>query len=108
MADNSTTVKVDSDGVPYWDMLPGTRLDFTVNWSTFLSSVSDTIASTFWSATPSGLTISSATTSGSKATIWAQPSIGNANTNYVLTSKIFTPTPNNRREKQKLRLKIGS
>jgi len=102
-----SSIKVDSDGVPYWNVLPGTRFAPTVEWSAFLAEVSDTIASAVWSVTPSALSISSSKVNGTKTVIWVEPSVGNANTSYTLTSKIFTPAPNSRRWKQKLRIKVG-
>lgn len=100
------TIKVDSDGIAYWDIYLNTRLDYTANWNDWLSDVGDTIASSVWSVDVSGLTISSATVSGSKASVWVITSAGNAGTNYLLVSKIFTL--GDRQEKMPFRIKVGN
>jgi len=84
------TIKVDSDGIPYFDQYIDTHWDYAVNWSTTMESVSDTIASSVWSAMPTGLALSSATNAGNLRAIWVTPSAGNSGTSYVLVSKIFT------------------
>ena len=83
-------IKVDSDGLPYFDQYTETHWDYTVDWSATMDSVDDTIASSTWSATPTGLTLSSAVDAGARRSIWVAPSANNAGTNYVLVSKIFT------------------
>lgn len=85
------SIKVDSDGVPYWEQPIGTHWDYTVNWETRMRSVSDTVVSAVWSVITSGIAFSSATHNASGVhTMWCQPSAVNAGSTYYFTSKIFT------------------
>lgn len=98
------TVKVDSEGVPYWDQIQDTRLDYTVDWGNWLPS-GDTVVSSHWSVTPTGLSVTSgAHTASGLHTGWISPSAGNTGVDYLLVSKIFTS--DTRENKQKLRIKV--
>ena len=100
------TVKVDSDGFPYWDQLQDTRLDYTVDWTSWMTA-GDTVVSARWSSSPLGLQVTSgAYSSAGQHTGWVSPSAGNAGQDYVLVSKIFTQET--RENKQKLKIKVGS
>ena len=85
------SIKVDADGVPYWEQPIATKWDYSVDWRTRLNGTSDTVTSSNFSAITSGLAISSAahTVSGLH-TVWVSPSAGNAGNSYYLVSKIFT------------------
>lgn len=98
------TIKVDADGIPYWEPYVDTHLDYTANWSSWVAEVSDTVASATWSASPSGMTLVSATRTGARATIWSDLSAGNANITYTLVSKVFTV--GGRSDKLKFKLKV--
>ncbi len=84
-------VKVDSNGVPFWEQRNSSHLDYTLDWRVYLTALTDTVASAVWSTVTSGLTLSSAsfTTSGVH-TVWVTPSAGNVGNAYILRSKIFT------------------
>ena len=86
-----TTIKVDGDGVPYWDQPLGTHWDYTVDWTTHMRAVSDTVVSAVWSALTSGIAITSNTFNASGVhTGWVSPSAVNAGSTYYFSSKIFT------------------
>jgi len=85
-----TTTFIDDDGSPFFEQYPGEHLPYTLNWSTYVLNVGDTVSSTAWSATTSGLALTSALRSGTNATIWVTASDGNVGSTYVLVSKLFT------------------
>jgi len=98
------TVTIDADGVPFWDQIADTRLDYTVDWTLWMAS-GDTVTSARWSATPTGLALTSGSHSSAGVhTGWVSPSAGNANSEYLLVSKIFTN--DTRENKQKIRIKV--
>lgn len=85
------TLKIDADGVPYWDQPDATHWDYTVDWTSRMAAVNDTVVSAVWSATGTGLAPTSTTFSASGVhTMWVSPSAGNANASYYFSSKIFT------------------
>jgi hypothetical protein len=67
---------------------PASILDYVFDWSTYLGT--DTISTSSWSVTPSGLTITSpaATNTTTTATVWA--SSGTVGVIYILTNHITT------------------
>lgn len=100
------TVKVDSDGVPFWEQIQDTRLDYTIDWTSWMNS-GDTVVSARWSSSPLGLAVTSgAFSSAGMHTGWVAPSAGNAGSEYLLVSKIFTQET--RENKVKVRIKVES
>ncbi len=98
------SVNIDSDGVPFWEQIAGTRLDYTVDWTSWMPT-GDIVTSALWSSSPAGLSVTSGTHSSAGVhTAWVTPSTGNANTDYVLKSKIFSDA--SRQNKQKIRIKV--
>ena len=77
-------VKVDADGVPYWEQPAGTHWDYTVDWTARMLSVADAVG------TP-GLAVTSVLHTSSGVHIgWCAPSAGVVGSTFYLTSKIFT------------------
>ena len=101
-----TTKKVDTDGVQFFDILPGEHLDYTAQWANAFDPLVDTISSAEISSINTGLATSSAVHTTSTHTIWVTPSAGNANTNYNFASKVFTA--GGRVDKLRFRIKVGS
>ncbi len=100
------TVKVDSDGIPYWDQIQDTRLDYTIDWTSWMNA-GDQVVSARWSSSPLGLAVTSGSySSAGMHTGWVSPSAGNAGSEYLLVSKIFTE--DTRENKVKVRIKVGS
>ena len=103
------TLKVDSDGVVYWDQPLGSRWDYTVNWSAWVAAASagNTVTSATWSSDTSGATVTSgAVTSAGRHTGWFQPSAGHAGQTLTFFSKIFAA--NTTQSRQRLRVKVGT
>lgn len=90
----------DKDGI-FWNHDKDSKKDYTVDWTEWLAESSDSIVSTYWSVTPSGMNIESYDVSAGKATVWV--SGGDNGTTYTLSSKIFTAT---RRDERSFRLKV--
>lgn len=85
------SIKVDADGVPYWDQPVGSHWDYTVDWTARVNNVADTVVSAVWSVITAGIAVTSGTHTASGVHIgWVQPSAGNAGSSYYLSSKIFT------------------
>ena len=66
---------------------PDSVLDFTHNWSDWLTGVEE-ISTSEWSVSPSGLTIDSDSETATTATVWL--SAGNVGEVYVVTNQIVT------------------
>ena len=66
-----------------------TNKDYAINWATLLTGESDTASSATWDASvPAGLTVNSATLSGTTTTIWVgTPELGRT---YGLTCHLVT------------------
>ena len=100
-------LKIDANGVPYWEQPVGTHWDYTVDWTRRMRSVSDTVTSSVWSAVTSGLAFTSAThTTSGVHTGWCNPSAGHAGTAYYMTSKVFTAF--GRVERARIRVDVES
>lgn len=85
------TIKIDADGVPYWDQPVGSRWDYSVDWTNQMRATEDAVASSVWSAITSGLAVASnAHTASGVHTMWLAPSEGNAGASYYFRSKVFT------------------
>jgi hypothetical protein len=67
---------------------PSDNLDYTVDWSLYLASVADTIASVVWSATPTGLVLGAHSNGTTDATTWL--SGGTAGVTYLVTCGMTT------------------
>ena len=69
---------------------PSAVLDYTFDWSEYLAETSpvDTIASSNWTASPSGITIDSDNNSTTQATVWL--SGGSRGSKYKLVNRIVT------------------
>lgn len=65
---------------------PNAKLDYGFDWSAWL--VTDTITASTWVVSPAGPTLSGATFSPTKTTIWVDG--GTADTKYRLTNHITT------------------
>ncbi len=99
-------VKVDSNGVPYWDQLIGTHWDYSVDYQAYVSSIDDTLVSAVWSVQTSGLAITSTTYTASGIHMgWVSPSAANVGSSYVLVSKVFTN--GGRIERTKIKVNVG-
>ena len=61
------SIKVDADGVPYWEQPVGSHWDYTVDWTARVNNVADTVVSAVWSVITAGIGVS-----------------------YYMSSKIFT------------------
>jgi len=99
-------VRVDTDGVQYFDITPGEHLDYTAEHTDFLSNITDYIVSAVWSVETSGLAFTSVSFTSTQHVGWVSPSAGNATTNYNFISKIFTA--GGRIKRVKARLKVGA
>lgn len=69
------------------DKDPSEKLDYAVDWTAWLGST-ETITTSTWAATPSGLTLSGQSVTGGKAIVWATG--GTAGTVYTVTNHIIT------------------
>lgn len=65
---------------------PDSALDYKIDWSSWLGA--DTIATSAWTISPSGLTKESDSRDDTSATIWV--SGGEASRDYELTNRIVT------------------
>lgn len=100
-------IKVDADGVPYWEQPTDTHWDYSVDWQARIRAVSDTVVSAVWSALTSGIAVTSNVfTASGMHTGWVSPSAGNAGNSYYLVSKIFTDF--GRTERQRLKITVES
>lgn len=85
------SIKVDADGIPYWDQPVTTHWDYTVDWTARMLSVSDAVVSAVWSVGTAGLAVTSVMHTSSGVHMgWCQPSAGVLGASFYLTSKIFT------------------
>lgn len=66
---------------------PDASLDYSVDWSEWLATASDSILTSTWTV-PDGLTVVTQTNSGTLATVWL--SGGTAGKAYSLTNHITT------------------
>lgn len=84
-------IKVDADGVPFWEQPVATKWDYTVDWRARLNATGDQVVSAAFSALTSGLGVTSVSfTASGLHTAWVSPSAGNATNNYYFASKVFT------------------
>jgi len=68
---------------------PAANLPFSENWATWLAGEgSDTISTSTWVATPTGLTIGATSHDTTSATVWI--SGGTVDVTYTLTNHIVT------------------
>ena len=67
---------------------PDATLDYQVDWTTWLSGDSDTISSSTWTISGSGLTEDSSSNTTQVATIWL--SGGTEGSSYEVTNRIIT------------------
>jgi hypothetical protein len=83
--------------VPSFAKDPQANLDYSIDWDhnvagaasgTGYLGASETISSSSWSVSPSGLTVGSTANDGKKTTVWL--SSGSAGTNYSVTNTITT------------------
>lgn len=65
---------------------PGANLDYFEDWEDWLNG--DTIETSFWSASPSGLTLSGSSFTDTRATVFVDG--GTLGTVYTLTNSITT------------------
>jgi len=101
-----STIKVDSDGVQFFDILTGEHLDYTAKHADSLDPLGDTISSAEFSSTDTGLAFTSVTKTTSTVVGWVTPSAGNTNTTYNFTSKVFTA--GGRVDKLPFKIKVGN
>jgi hypothetical protein len=71
---------------PQMEKMPAEVLDYTVDWSAWLTEVSDTISSSSW--TGSGVTIGATAISGSRTSAYV--SGGTAGEQHTITNTIIT------------------
>ncbi|WP_458796501.1 phage fiber-tail adaptor protein [Mycobacteroides abscessus] len=67
---------------------PQAVLDYTVDWSAWLSPAGDTITDATATASPAGLSVDSTTTTTDEVTVWL--SGGTAGSSYMVTVHITT------------------
>lgn len=66
---------------------PNAELDYVMDWSEWLTDISDTLASSDWTA-ETGITIESDSNTTTRTTVWL--SGGTANETYRVTNRIVT------------------
>jgi len=97
------TVKIDIDGVPYWEQQYGEKKSYSIDWTDWLAEISAAIASVTWTV-PSGLDGTSQTSTTVKSTIFlANTSVAGT---YDCKALMTADDANGSRDTQWLRLKV--
>ncbi len=82
---------------------PSAVLDYGIDWSDWLES-GESIATSTWTVTPSGLTVDSETEDADSTLIWL--SGGTAGVSYDVTNKIVTDNATPRTDERTIRIHV--
>lgn len=86
-----------------FDKDPNAVLDYTIDWSDWLAT-GESISTSMWTITPTGLTEDSETEDLTSATIWL--SGGTAGTTYTLVNRIVTDNATPRTEDRTIAIHV--
>ena len=82
---------------------PVSQLDYTIDWSMWLTPIADTIVTSTW-VVPGGLSMVSTANTTTTATIWLKG--GSPNETYDVVNKITTASSPDRIEEVTLRIQM--